>query len=389
MHPKRFREPWILSFCPSNGIRLSCNRQRSLFSKTFRIHISHLRQALTLLREIGVTRKLMQSLFLVKSVAYLGHTIRSARLETVIIANFAMKELWKLTNDSEPWPFSGLCDVFLRSVPKASSVAAPSTKIPARISIPNSNVVSTPKERSRTTTVTAEKPPVLALSRADRYSTMDTNECDTSLGCFLPQKERDGTMWPVQYRPKSTGEHEKKLATTRKECLSVRYVICFLYYETTRHWNSWSRRPKPQVSIPFETQSFKIYFNIVHRAREKHQAAEAPACLKADRGKRKAPEDEVPVLTIYDQAHARNDNCKDRDDADASDVQWGATQRALFYVPVFLASTKTGKEQPPTFQQLLGAQHLDPEWRQILKVVGRPRSNFTASTNAPLVRVKP
>lgn len=50
---------------------------------------------------------------------------------------------------------------------------------------------------------------------------------------------------------------------------------------------------------------------------------------------------------------------------------------------------EAGKKQPPTLQELLEAKHVDPDCRQILKIVDNPQGKFTVDINSLLHRVAP
>lgn len=77
------------------------------------------------------------------------------------------------------------------------------------------------------------------------------------------------------------------------------------------------------------------------------------------------------------------------DDSDEEDLerQWKLINKSCHYLPSVLTLAKVKKKHPLTLQQLLEAKYLDPECRQTLKIVGKPRSSFTVDVNALLARV--
>lgn len=71
-------------------------------------------------------------------------------------------------------------------------------------------------------------PPILALARTDGHFTIDTDACDTQIGCVLLQRPPDDTNRPIGYWSRTLSDPEKKLSTTHRECLAVVWAVLLL-----------------------------------------------------------------------------------------------------------------------------------------------------------------
>lgn len=101
----------------------------------------------------------------------------------------------------------------------------------------------------------------------------------------------------------------------------------------------------------------------------------------------KTLEEEILAMTIFDQGQTQNGNLWDHSTEDDADNQWQITNQAYLFVSAVLSITKANNDHPQTLQERLEAQNLDPDCRQILKIVDERQSNFRLDTNGFLVRM--
>ena len=85
-----------------------------IYSKTVMEHFAHVREALRLLRDAGVSLKLSKCAFFDTSVTYLGHVIRPGRLEIEPRNVFAIERARPPQNQTELQSFLGMCNVYHR-----------------------------------------------------------------------------------------------------------------------------------------------------------------------------------------------------------------------------------------------------------------------------------
>lgn len=100
-------------------------------------------------------------------------------------------------------------------------------------------------------------------------------------------------------------------------------------------------------------------------------------------------------MKIFGQEQTHNGSLEDESDSvyfgysDYSDNHCKDPCNASPYVLAALSLAEANKEDLPTFQQILETQHLDREYRQVMKVVYKPPSIFSVDTNGLLIRVTP
>lgn len=94
-------------------------------------------------------------------------------------------------------------------------------------------------------------------------------------------------------------------------------------------------------------------------------------------------------MAIIDQGKVQKEISRDNTDGGDHSKQRKVKNKACPYVPAVFALTKVDMEHPPTFQQLLEVQYLDPECRLTLKEVAQPQSDITMDTKGLVIRVAP
>ncbi len=88
-----------------------------VFSNEVESHLRHLDKVLRLLGDAGISLKLKKCQFFKESVDYLGHVIRSGRLELAEKNTRALREAKHPSMQTELLSFLGMCNVYRRFVP--------------------------------------------------------------------------------------------------------------------------------------------------------------------------------------------------------------------------------------------------------------------------------
>jgi Reverse transcriptase (RNA-dependent DNA polymerase) len=96
-----------------------------IYSPDRETHLRHVDEALTLLREAGLSLKLATCHFFKDTVDYLGHVIRPGRLGVHEKNTDALKGATLPRTQTELRSFLGLCKVHRRFLPRFSALAAP------------------------------------------------------------------------------------------------------------------------------------------------------------------------------------------------------------------------------------------------------------------------
>jgi hypothetical protein len=96
-----------------------------IYSPDRETHLRHVDEALTLLREAGLSLKLAKCHFFKDTVDYLGHVIRPGRLGVAEKNTNALKRATLPRTQTELRSFLGLCNVYRRFVPRFAALAAP------------------------------------------------------------------------------------------------------------------------------------------------------------------------------------------------------------------------------------------------------------------------
>jgi hypothetical protein len=118
-------------------------------------------------------------------------------------------------NQTELRSFLGLCNVYLRFVPRFSTLAAPMNALlckcmPPLLGLLSSEAIgvfNTLRDRLLS-------PPVLALPRTDGRIWLDTDVSDGQLGCCYLQAQLDGKSLPLGYWSRTLNAAERNYSTT-------------------------------------------------------------------------------------------------------------------------------------------------------------------------------
>ena len=160
------------------------------YSKSVKQHFNQLGEVLSLMHEAGLTLKLPKCYFFRKSVDYLGHIVSPGKLEVAHRGTEAIRKTLPPRTFTEMKSFIGLCNVYRRFVPNFSRIAKPLDKMVCKDhpkvwdNLTDEQMAAFTELRTR-----LMQPPVLALPKANKPYTIDTDACDVQIGCVLPQEQ--------------------------------------------------------------------------------------------------------------------------------------------------------------------------------------------------------
>ena len=200
-----------------------------IFSPDRVSHLRHVDEALTLLRNAGLSLKLGKCRFFSETVDYLGHVIRPGRLGVAEKNTDALRGAPCPTTQTELRSFLGLCNVYRRFVPHFSSLAAP---LNAYLTKGKPPLLGKLSDAAISAFETLRKkllsPPVLALPRSKGQLWLDTDASQGQLGCCLLQKQPEGPPLPLGYWSRTLNAAERNYSTTEKECLAIVWAVTHL-----------------------------------------------------------------------------------------------------------------------------------------------------------------
>jgi transposase InsO family protein len=200
-----------------------------IFSPDRESHLGHVDEALSLLRQAGLSLKLKKCRFFSETVDYLGHVIRPGRLGVAEKNTDALRTAAPPRTQTELRSFLGLCNVYRRFVPKFSTIAAPLNSCLTKGKPAILGMLST--EALAAFETLREKllnPPILALPRRSGHLWLDTDASNSQLGCCLLQEQPSGPPLPLGYWSRTLNAAERNYSTTEKECLAIVWAVTHL-----------------------------------------------------------------------------------------------------------------------------------------------------------------
>lgn len=201
-------------------------------------------------------------------------------------------------------------------------------------------------------------PPVLALPRLNGKFTINTDTCDTQVGCVLLQEKEDKVLKPISYGSRSLCDAEIMYDTNHKECLAVVQAVLLLRpYLERSHFGIRTDQQALRWTLDLKESNgrrawwklrlMEFDFEIVHLPPLYQQAADAMYRLpKVDRklvGEADDVEDDIPSYRILGQE---------------SEALWATEEDRVTSLPI------------STSEELLEAQQMNSCCRNVVKLVG-------------------
>ena len=370
-----------------------------IYSKTMEEHFYHVQKVLSLLRDAGVTLKLSKCNFFTGSVDYLGHTIRPGKLEVASTNLKALEEAKYPTNQTVVRSFLGMCNVYRRFVPNFSRIAAPLNK-KLRKGEPTNFEVLNDEEYDAFSTLKKKlmSPPILALPRPGYPYTVDTDACNTQVGCCLLQEQPDGNLHPVGYWSRTLSEPERNYSTSEQECLAIVWSLLMLrpYLEGSAFTIRTDHDPlKWLLNITDPTGRLgrwrlrlsEFDFTVQYRPGRKHNLADGMSRILTEGGDRSKLDDDIPCLVVHKSTFGNDDEETFTglwDDVDdilmCQDLDHDSLQKVLAMIP------EETDIVPITPQEFLEEQSKDPYCQSQKEKTELDNSKFKYDHNGFLVR---
>eukprot|EP00171_Calliarthron_tuberculosum_P023550 IDg23550t1 len=200
-----------------------------IFSSSFEEHLVHVQDVLQVLKSAGFSLKLRKCSFFKQTVDYLGHIVRPGLLSVAEKNTASIKEAIFPETQTQLRSFLGMCNVYRRFVPNFARTAAPLNKLlekgqSAELSPPSAEQ----NEAFELLKLALVSPPVLQLPRRDLEYSVDTDACNTQIGCSLMQTHEDGKRYPIGFWSRSLNPAERNYDATERECLAVIWSVRLL-----------------------------------------------------------------------------------------------------------------------------------------------------------------
>lgn len=147
----------------------------------------------------------------------MDHVIKHGRLELAEAAKRATQKLLYSTTQREHRSFLVLCIIYHRFIAGFFKLAAPFNK---RLRNNKPNTLRTLKEAGLQSVDALQNvetnTQILVLPRTNEQFTIDTDACDTHLGCVLLKTQEEGTRSTTRHYSLTVSDSECKLVKTRK-----------------------------------------------------------------------------------------------------------------------------------------------------------------------------
>ena len=200
-----------------------------IFSPDRASHLRHVHEALTLLRQAGLSLKLKKCRFFSQTVDYLGHVIRPGRLGVAEKNTESLRNAKLPRTQTELRSFLGLCNVYRRFVPRFATLAAPLNRYLTKGQPPIlGQLTDDAVDAFNALRARLLSPPILALPRREGKLWLDTDASAAQLGCCLLQEQPSGPALPLGYWSRTLNAAERNYSTTERECLAIVWAVTHL-----------------------------------------------------------------------------------------------------------------------------------------------------------------
>lgn len=273
-----------------------------VFSKTFKEHISHIRNVFDRLRKANLKLKFTKCQFASKEVKYLGHYVSSNGVypdpeKTEVVKNYPQPK-----NIKQIRAFLGLVGFYRKFIPEYAHKAQPLTKLTRK----NEKFVwkEDQEEAFRYFKKKLTSPPVLSFPNFKKPFVLSTDASGKAIGAVLSQLHGDNEK-PIAYASRQLNKAELNYSVTEQECLAVVWAIktfrCYLYGTkfqviTDHRALSWLLSLKDPTSrlARWAILLSEYDFEIKYRSGKKHNHADALSRIREE----EVDKNQIEVSTI-------------------------------------------------------------------------------------------
>jgi hypothetical protein len=190
-------------------------------SKTFKDHLTHLREVFNRLRSSNLRLKPRKYELIRDKVPFLGHVVSAQGIEPDPAKTERIKNYPALTDVTEVRRFLGLASYYRRFVPKFASIAAP-IHVLTKKNVPF-QWTDECESAFNQLKVALSISPVLVYPRfgPGHSFILETDASTVGLGAVLSQMREDGTIHPIAYSSRSVDKHERNYGISELETLGL------------------------------------------------------------------------------------------------------------------------------------------------------------------------
>ena len=211
----------------------------AIYSQTWTDHLTHLRVALTKLKEKGLTAKVRKCKFTRSTVEFLGHVVGNGQLKPQEMKVKAIAEIQVPTNKKQLMSFLGSTGYYRRFIPNYSTTAACLSDMTKKVQ--PDKLVWLPKHQQAFDQLKQAlvEVPVLTATNPDLPFELSTDASGVGIGAVLEQRV-EGKLRPVAYYSRKLVERETRYGITELEALAihqaVRHFAVYLMGNRTTVW---------------------------------------------------------------------------------------------------------------------------------------------------------
>ena len=211
----------------------------AIYSQTWAEHLQHLKTALTLLREKGLTAKISKCKFARETVDFLGHVVGGGQLRPQQAKVQAIANIPAPTTKKQLQSFLGSTGYYRKFIANYSTIAADLSDL-TRKAEPNKLVWRPAHQEAFLKLKQAlMEAPVLTAPDPNLPYVLSTDASGVGIGAVLEQ-EKDGVLKPIAFYSRKLAPRETRYGITELEALAIhqaaRHFAVYLMGSHTKVW---------------------------------------------------------------------------------------------------------------------------------------------------------
>ena len=199
-------------------------------SETVEEHFTHLEEFFATCDRADIRLKRSKCHFFMSTLEWIGFHIRNGQLACTDHLLSKIKQFPRPRTQRENMAFLGLCQFYMRFVPRYAERAAPLTELnQAALKHGFASYWKEPQENAYQELIKAlTTAPVLALFDEDRPIRVETDASDVGMGAALMQHDQQGNWHPVEFWSKKFNTAQQNYHPAEKETCAILYAL--------QHW---------------------------------------------------------------------------------------------------------------------------------------------------------
>ena len=199
-------------------------------SETVEEHFRHLEEFFATCERADIRLKRSKCHFFMSTLEWIGFRIRDGQLACTDHLLSKIKQFPRPRTQRENMAFLGLCQFYMRFVPRYAERAAPLTELnQAALKHGFASYWKEPQEKAYQELIKAlTTAPVLALFDEDKPIRVETDASDVGMGAALMQQDQQGSWHPVEFWSKKFNTAQQNYHPAEKETCAILYAL--------QHW---------------------------------------------------------------------------------------------------------------------------------------------------------